>query len=91
MRRDPGRDGHPVLSRHDRQWSLRIPLSSRGRRSLATEVLTYSADYAGQYRREIRAHFERALSFDHMAECLDETYTLVCGTAERRAVELVAP
>ena len=58
--------------------------------ALATEVLTYSADYAGQYRREIRSHFERTLSFDHMAECLDETYAGL-RQGQARAVEMVAP
>ena len=58
--------------------------------SLATEVLSYSADYACHYRREIRSHFERALSFDHMAERLDVSYTgLRQGQAQ--VVEMVAP
>ncbi len=58
--------------------------------ALATEVLTYSADYACHYRCEIRSHFERALSFDHMAECLDETYTRL-RRSQAQPVELVAP
>ncbi len=50
-------------------------LFSRGdSEGLARAVLTFSAEFISDYRREIRARFEQALSFRHLAEQLDEQY-----------------
>ncbi|MGA7669378.1 MAG: glycosyltransferase family 4 protein, partial [Nitrolancea sp.] len=75
-----------AMTAHGRFGSL-FPVGNAD--ALAAKVLTYSADYACQYRREIRSHFERALSFEQMAECLDETYSAL-RQGQGQAVELVA-